>query len=131
MDGIYRMLGQEREAELERVGVRPATGSIERRSAVEKARPVALWWHWLEVRRPLSTAVAGVVTAAALFAGGYWVGISNAAEPPPASAAVSPFPDWFLPIWDAYDRNPAITPDFDFASLYSTSIGPAESERRS
>jgi hypothetical protein len=28
-------------------------------------------------------------------------------------------PDWFLPIWDAYDRNPAITPDFDFASPYS------------
>jgi hypothetical protein len=34
-----------------------------------------------------------------------------------ARAAV--IPDWFWPIWDAYDRNPAITPDFDFASLYS------------
>jgi hypothetical protein len=33
-----------------------------------------------------------------------------------------PFPDWFLPIWDANDRNPAVTPDFDFAGLYSTEI---------
>ena len=32
------------------------------------------------------------------------------------------FPDWFLPIWDAYDRNPAVTPDFDFAGLYSIEI---------
>jgi hypothetical protein len=34
-----------------------------------------------------------------------------------ARAAV--IPDWFWPIWDAYDRNPAISPEFDFASLYS------------
>lgn len=29
-----------------------------------------------------------------------------------------PIPDWFLPIADAYDRSPAITPNFDFSLLY-------------
>jgi hypothetical protein len=28
-------------------------------------------------------------------------------------------PDWFVPIHQYYDCNPRITPDFDFASLYS------------
>jgi hypothetical protein len=28
-------------------------------------------------------------------------------------------PSWFAPIHKAYDCNPRITPDFDFASLYS------------
>ena len=78
MDAMYRMLGQEREAELERVGVRPATGSSERQSAVEKVGPVARWWHRLEVRRPLSTAVAGVVTAAAA---GVAAGVAGARVP--------------------------------------------------
>lgn len=39
-----------------------------------------------------------------------------------------PVPDWFLPIADAYDRSPAITPEFDFAGLYDarpTSYEPA------
>lgn len=66
-------------------------------------------------------ALVGLVAAGALFAGGYWAGISNGAAPPPA-AAPAPFPDWFLPIWDAYDRNPAVTPDFDFGSLYSGDV---------
>ena len=62
--------------------------------------------------------LTALVSAAALFAGGYWTGLASGATEP-ASAAASPFPDWFLPIWDAYDRNPAVTPEFDFASLYS------------
>lgn len=37
----------------------------------------------------------------------------------PAVTSTPANPDWFGPIWDAYDRNPAITPEFDFASLYS------------
>jgi hypothetical protein len=41
-----------------------------------------------------------------------------------------PFPDWFLPIWDAYDRNPAVTPDFDFAGLYSTELRLESKKRR-
>jgi hypothetical protein len=32
--------------------------------------------------------------------------------------ASSRVPDWFLPIADAYDRNPAITPNTDFAVLH-------------
>jgi hypothetical protein len=32
--------------------------------------------------------------------------------------ASSRVPDWFLPIADAYDRNPAITPKTDFAVLH-------------
>ena len=129
MDGIYRMLGHEREAELERVGVQTLAGSIERRSAGVGERPVASRRRRLATRRTLSTAVAGLA-AAGLFAGGYWAGSSHAAEPPRASAAVSPLPDWFLPIWDAYDRNPAVTPAFDFASLYSGDIGQTERRRR-
>ena len=36
-------------------------------------------------------------------------------------------PDWFLPIADAYDRDPAITPATDFAALYDAR--PATSAR--
>ncbi len=31
-------------------------------------------------------------------------------------------PSWFAPIHKAYDCNPQITPDFDFASLYSPAV---------
>lgn len=63
-------------------------------------------------------ALAALVSAAAAFAGGYSAGLARAADPADAAAAPT-LPDWFLPIWDAYDRNPAITPAFDFAALYS------------
>jgi hypothetical protein len=49
--------------------------------------------------------------------GGVWVGSGGTATPPGQQAR--PLPDWFLPVWDAYDRNPEITPSFDFAGLYS------------
>ena len=67
----------------------------------------------------LWTSLAGLVAAAALFAAGYWAGMGNAAAPAEAVGTTAMFPDWFLPIWDAYDRNPAVTPDVDFAALYS------------
>jgi hypothetical protein len=72
---------------------------------------------------PLWTALAGLVAAAAVFASGYWAGMANAAAQAKVGQTSVTFPDWFLPIWDAYDRNPAVTPAFDFASLYSGDIG--------
>ena len=65
------------------------------------------------------TALTALVAAAVIFAGGYWAGMASAAPEQAGVSAARTFPDWFLPIWDAYDRNPAITPEFDFASLYS------------
>ena len=74
----------------------------------------------MEVRiAPIWTTLTGFVAAAALFAGGYWAGMASAAEAADVTPAQVAFPDWFLPIWDAYDRNPAVTPEFDFAALYS------------
>ena len=35
-------------------------------------------------------------------------------------------PSWFAPIHKAYDCNPRITPDFDFASLYSPDVNRLE-----
>jgi hypothetical protein len=85
----------------------------------------------MEIRTsPLWTTLAGVVAAAALFVGGYWTGIPTAAAPADAATAQVTFPDWFLPIWDAYDRNPAVTPDFDFAALYSGDLNAAPREPR-
>ena len=49
---------------------------------------------------------------------------------PERDAPTTTLPDWFLPVWDAYDRNPAITPDFDFAMLYSTDVRPRQPEHR-
>ena len=71
---------------------------------------------------PLWRTLAGLVAAAALFTAGYWAGVGNAAAPAEAVPTSAIFPDWFLPIWDAYDRNPAVTPDFDFAALYSSEL---------
>jgi hypothetical protein len=68
------------------------------------------------------TALAALGSAVAVFAGGYWTGMASGAAEPTGAAAVEPYPDWFLPIWDAYGRNPAVWPDFDFASLYSARI---------
>jgi len=65
--------------------------------------------------------LAALAIGAALFLAG--VAVGSAGGPASAEGArVEPYPDWFLPIWDAYDRNPAITPDFDFASLHAPSI---------
>jgi hypothetical protein len=66
----------------------------------------------------LSAALCGV----ALFLAGFWAGGAQADTAHGASLDARPVPDWFLPIADAYDRNPAITPRFDFASLYSTEV---------
>jgi hypothetical protein len=57
-----------------------------------------------------------------LFLTGFWAGGAQADTAHGASLDARPVPDWFLPIADAYDRNPAVTPRFDFASLYSTEI---------
>jgi hypothetical protein len=63
-----------------------------------------------------------MLAAVAVFAGGFWAGLATADTGGPAAPTTQPFPDWFLPIWDAYDRNPAVTPAFDFASLYSGQV---------
>jgi hypothetical protein len=77
----------------------------------------------MEVRfSPLWTALAGIVAAAGFFVGGYCAAMAAAAAPAEPPTAQVSFPDWFLPIWDAYDRNPSITPAFDFAALYSGDI---------
>ena len=63
-------------------------------------------------------ACAGVLACLMLLAIGFWAG-SARGDDAAARAVTQPLPDWFLPIWDAYDRNPAITPEFDFSALYS------------
>jgi hypothetical protein len=75
----------------------------------------------------LSKSLVALVSAAVLLVAGYWVVKANAAETKGAAGGSITYPDWFLPIWDAYGRNPAVTPDFDFASLYSADIGEAAS----
>lgn len=70
-------------------------------------------------RHHLYFAPATLIVALALFAGGFFAGLATARPGPSAPAMLQGYPDWFLPIWDAYDRNPAVTPEFDFASLYS------------
>jgi hypothetical protein len=67
----------------------------------------------------LYVASAALIAAAALFSGGFFAGLATAGPGRGAPAVAQPLPDWFLPIWDAYDRNPAVTPNFDFAGLYS------------
>jgi hypothetical protein len=78
---------------------------------------------------PFWTALAGLIAATAVFAAGYWAGTASAHAPSAPGPAVT-LPDWFLPIWDAYDRNPAVTPQFDFASLYSGDISSSGGETR-
>ncbi len=50
-----------------------------------------------------------------------WRSAEESASPPSASPESVALPSWFIPIWDAYGRNPEITPWFDFASLYAGS----------
>lgn len=49
------------------------------------------------------TALTAPVAAAAIFAGGYWAGMASAAPEQAGASTMRTFPDWFLPIWDAYD----------------------------
>ena len=63
-------------------------------------------------------AVTALTLAGLGSIGGVWVGSRDTAKPLAVEQAWS-LPDWFLPVWDAYDRNPAVTPRFDFARLYS------------
>jgi hypothetical protein len=70
-------------------------------------------------RRPTALALSALAAATVLFAGGFSAGHAAAGDGGSEAATPAAYPDWFLPIWDAYDRNPAITPDFDFAQLYS------------
>jgi hypothetical protein len=72
--------------------------------------------------------VAGAAAIAiALFLTGIWVGSARGDEAEPESRAV---PAWFEPIWDYYDRNPAVTPAFDFAALYAGETPEARTGRR-
>jgi hypothetical protein len=67
---------------------------------------------------------AAVLIGLTLFVAGVWVGSagggSASPEPTAGSRAV---PDWFAPIWDVYDRDPSVTPAFDFARLYDSRPG--------
>ena len=72
--------------------------------------------------------VAGAAAMAiALFLTGFSVGSARGEQAEPASRAV---PAWFEPIWDYYDRNPAVTPAFDFAALYAAETPAARTGRR-
>jgi hypothetical protein len=69
--------------------------------------------------RSVALVAAGPAVAAVLFAAGFAAG-SSRDGPAHREPSAQPLPDWFLPIWDSYDRNPAVTPDFDFAALYAS-----------
>jgi hypothetical protein len=66
--------------------------------------------------RSLVIGLGATLAVAASLAAATWPSSSRGDT---ADAAVPVLPDWFLPIWDYYDRNPAVTPQFDFARLYS------------
>jgi hypothetical protein len=74
----------------------------------------------------VSIALAALVLAAAFHPSGDWLGRGTT---PTRRAAAPTLPDWFLPIWDAYDRNPAVTPRFDFASSFSTDVPSLQAHR--
>jgi hypothetical protein len=62
---------------------------------------------------------AVVVAVAAGLAGWQFWPQSGSAESRPPSAPAATVPSWFRPIAHYYRNNPRITPQFDFASLYS------------
>lgn len=70
--------------------------------------------------RSIAVAVAVGLSGAALFLTGVWVGSARGGSTEDPGAKPRTLPDWFLPIADAYDRNPKITPAFDFAQLYDS-----------
>jgi hypothetical protein len=67
--------------------------------------------------RTVVSGLVGLMLGAMLFVGGMAAG-SVRDDTTAESAEVVTLPRWFLPVWDAYGRDPAITPWFDFASLY-------------
>lgn len=70
--------------------------------------------------RGIAVAVAAGLSGVALFLTGLWVGSARGGSAEDPGAKPRTLPDWFLPIADAYDRNPEITPAFDFAQLYDS-----------
>ena len=81
-----------------------------------------------------ATLAAIVVGTALLFAGfgilaGFWVGSAQGGSERDAGSHARPLPDWFLPIWDAYDRSPKVTPETDFALLYESRPQTADAHR--
>jgi len=65
-------------------------------------------------------AAGGVAIAIVLFLTGFWAGSARGGlEDTQAERASGVVPAWFGPIWDYYDRNPAVAPTFDFAGLYA------------
>ena len=68
----------------------------------------------------LAGVLFAVVIGAVLFLAGFWVGAARGGSERDAVTHARSVPDWFLPIWDAYDRNPKVTPETDFAMLYES-----------
>jgi hypothetical protein len=66
----------------------------------------------------VATVLAAGLVGLALFAAGLWAGSAWADARPTPRHDEQLVPDWFLPIADAYDRDPSVSPAFDFASLY-------------
>lgn len=69
---------------------------------------------------PFARLLVAALIGAALFLTGFWVGSARGGAERDAGAHAKPVPDWFLPIWDLYDRNPRVTPETDFALLHET-----------
>ncbi len=69
---------------------------------------------------PLAVLLVAVLIGVALFLTGFWVGSARGGSERDAVTHARSVPDWFLPIWDAYDRNPKVTPETDFAMLYES-----------
>ena len=70
--------------------------------------------------RSIRSTAALVIATAALAA----VGISATFGGGDARTRETPAPDWFRPIAEHYDLNPAITPETDFAELHFGNAGP-------
>ena len=68
----------------------------------------------------ITLTAAAAITGSALFLSGYWVGTAGGGATKPALRDSHAVPDWFLDIADYYDRNPEVTHEFDFASLYDS-----------
>lgn len=74
--------------------------------------------HEVRALDRLELVLFAVVLGVALFIAGFTVGSARGGRPDDPVARRTQLPDWFLPIADAYDRDPDVTPAFDFASLY-------------
>lgn len=78
-------------------------------------------------RHHVGAAVALAVAAVALIVVGIAIAASGSGREDARPAAV---PDWFWPVWDYYDRNPRVTPAFDFAGLYAGKLRTGPHARR-